>query len=72
MFFVANKLNSKMQAIFFLAEFFQVYIVSLVVTIFAKTNCYWPSNLLVRSVTYQLSISHKMMLGVIPSISSSF
>ena len=33
----------------FVAEFFQVYIVFLVVAIFSKTECYSPSNLLVRS-----------------------
>ena len=32
----------------FVAEFFQVYIVFLVVAIFAKTKCYSPWNLLVR------------------------
>ena len=48
------------------AEFFQVYIVFLVVAIFAKTACYSPSNLLVRSVmcrtsaTYQLSTCRKL------------
>ena len=36
----------------FVAEFFQVYIVVLVVTSFAKTECYSPSNSLVRSTTY--------------------
>ena len=49
----------------FVAEFFQVYIVFLVVAIFAKTECYSPSNLLVcsamcrTSVTYQLSTCRK-------------
>ena len=33
----------------FMAKFFQVYIVFLVVAIFAKTECYSPSNLLLRS-----------------------
>ena len=33
----------------FVQEFFQVYIVFLVVASFAKTKCYSPSNLLVRS-----------------------
>ena len=49
----------------FVAEFFQVYIVFLVVAIFAKTECYSRSNLLVRSAmcrtsaTYQLSTCRK-------------
>ena len=49
----------------FVAEFFQVYIVFLVVAIFAKRKCYSPSHLLVRSAmcrtsaTYQLSTSRK-------------
>ena len=48
-----------------MAEFFQVYIGFLVVAIFAKTECYSPSNLLVRSAmcrtsaTYQLSTCRK-------------
>ena len=50
---------------FFVAEFFQVYKIFLVVAIFAKTECYLPSNLLVRSAmcrtsaTYQLSTCRK-------------
>ena len=49
----------------FVAEFFQVYIVFLVVAIFAKTECYSPSNLQVRSAmcrnsaTYQFSTCRK-------------
>ena len=49
----------------FVAEFFQVYIGFLIVAIFAKTECYSPSNLLVRSAmcrtsaTYQLSTCRK-------------
>ena len=39
----------------FVAEFFQVYIVFLVVVILAKTECYSPSNLLVRSAMYRTS-----------------
>ena len=39
----------------FVAEFFQVYIVFLVVAIFAKTECYSPSNLLVRSAMCRTS-----------------
>ena len=48
-----------------MAEFFQVDIVFLVVAIFAKTECYSPSKLLVRSAmcctsaTYQLSTCRK-------------
>ena len=41
----------------FVAEFFQVYVVFLVVAIFAKTECYSPSNLLVHSVTYMYRTS---------------
>ena len=36
----------------FVGEFFQVYIVFLVVAIFSNTECYSPSNLLVRFATY--------------------
>ena len=44
----------------FVAEFFQVYIVFLVVAIFAKTECYSPSNLLVRSATYRTSAMYQL------------
>ena len=43
----------------FVAEFFQVYIVFLVVVILAKTECYSPSNLLVRSATYRTSATYQ-------------
>ena len=63
--FFLSRANSTARCRVFLAEFFQVYIVFLVVAIFAKTECYSPSNLLVRSAmcrtsaTYQLSTCRK-------------
>ena len=45
----------------FVAEFYQVYIVFLVVTSFAKTECYSPSNLLVRSATYRTSGTYQLL-----------
>ena len=44
----------------FVAEFFHVYIVFLVIAIFAKTECYSPSNLLVRSATYRTSATYQL------------
>ena len=45
----------------FVAEFFQVYIVNfLVLSFFAKTECYSPSNLLVRSVSYRTSATYQL------------
>ena len=44
----------------FVAEFFQVYIVFLVVVIFAKTDCYLPSTLLVRSATCHTSATNQL------------
>ena len=44
----------------FVAEFFHVYIVFLVVAIFAKTECYSPANLLVRSATYRTSATYQL------------
>ena len=44
----------------FVAEFFQVYIVFLVVTSFAKTECYSPSHLLVCSTTYHTSVTYQL------------
>ena len=57
-FFVASKFNSEMQAMFCgrilpsLCSFF-------VVVIFAKTECYSPSNLLVRSAMYCTSATYQ-------------
>ena len=57
-FIVARKFNSEMQQCF-LAEFFQGYIVFLVVATFAKTDCYSPSNLPVCSATYRASATYQ-------------
>ena len=63
-FFVASKFNSEMQAMFCGRILPSLYSF-LVVAIFAKTECYSPSNLLVRSAmcrtsaTYQLSTCRK-------------
>ena len=45
----------------FVAEFFQFYIVFLVVTSFAKTKCYSPSNLLVRSAMCRTSATYQLL-----------
>ena len=45
----------------FVAEFFQIYIVFLVVAIFAKTECCSPSYLLVRSATYHTSATYQLL-----------
>ena len=45
----------------FVAEFIQVHIVFIGVAIFAKTECYSPSNLLVCSATYRTSARHQLL-----------
>ena len=61
MFFFLSRANSTARCRqCFVAEFFQVYIVFLVVAIFAKTVCYSPSNLLVRSAMCRTSATQQL------------
>ena len=58
---IGFKFNSKMQAMFCGRILPSLYtVVFLVVTSFAKTECYSPSNLLVRSVTYRTSAMYQL------------
>ena len=69
-FFVESKFNSEMQAMFCGRILPSLY-TFLVVEIFAKAECYSPSNLLVRSATYRTSATidlSKMIRSIIPSI----
>ena len=57
--FVASKFNSKMQAIFCGRIFPSLYSFFVVMSS-AKTECYSPSNLLVRSATYRTSATYQL------------
>ena len=73
MFVVASKFNIRCMQGMFVPEFLQVYVDFLVVAVFVKTDCYSPSNLLVRSATCGASgtISHDTYcISITPVLSS--
>ena len=68
-FFVESKFNSERQTMFCGRILPSLY--TFLVEIFAKAECYLPSNLLARSATYRTSATidlSKMMRSIIPSI----